>query len=148
MTVKHQPDGYQTVIPYLIVPDVAALIEFTSRALGAEEVDRFPGPDGRVAHAEVKIGDSIVMMGGARPEYPPIPCALYVYVRDVDAVYKRALAAGATSVRPPADQFYGDRSGGVKDPFGNQWWFGTHIEDLSREEIARRAQSHAKGGAG
>jgi uncharacterized glyoxalase superfamily protein PhnB len=96
-------------------------------------------PDGKVMHAEVRIADSLVLLAEASEQFPAMPSMLSVYVEDVDATYAKAVAAGATPVRPPADQFYGDRSGGVKDQGGNQWWFATHIEDVEPDEIARRA---------
>ena len=140
MAVNPVPDGYHTVTPYLVVPDVEALIEFTKQAFDAKETERVPGPDGAVTHAEVRIGDSVVMMGRAQPPNPPIPAMLYLYVEDTDAVYRRALEVGATSVMEPADQFYGDRNAGVKDAAGNQWWIATRKENVSPEELARRAK--------
>jgi PhnB protein len=104
---------------------------------------RFSGPDGTVGHAEVRIGGSPVMMGEARGPWPAMPCAIYLYVNDTDAVYRRALAAGATSLMEPADQFYGDRNAGVKDPCGNFWWIATHKEDVSPEELQARAAKKA-----
>jgi uncharacterized glyoxalase superfamily protein PhnB len=138
MAVKPIPEGYHTITPHLTVQGVAKLIDFLKKAFDAKEIMSHPGPDGRIMHAEVKIGDSIVMMGEAGGEWQPMPAALYIYVPDTDATYKRAIQAGATSVREPADQFYGDRSGGVKDPCGNQWWIGTHKEDVSPEEMKKR----------
>ena len=137
--VRPIPEGYHTVTPYLIADDVAKLIEFTKRAFGAKEIHSHKGPDGRIAHADVVVGDSHIMMGGARGAIKPMPCALYLYVPDVDALYKSALAAGATSLMAPADQFYGDRNGGVQDFAGNQWWISTHVEDVAPEELERRA---------
>jgi uncharacterized glyoxalase superfamily protein PhnB len=104
-------------------------------------VERFAAPGNRVGHAEMRIGDSVVMLGDAHGEHKPLQAMLYVYVDDADATYQRALAAGAASVQPPADQFYGDRSGGVRDPLGNQWWIATHIEDVPPAELKRRAQA-------
>ena len=144
MAVKPIPAGYHTVTPYLVVPGAAQLIDFMKQALGAEELSRMDRPDGTVMHAEVKIGDSRVMLGEAGGEVDPMPAMLHLYVEDADAVYQRALQAGATSLREPEDQFYGDRLGGVKDAFGNQWWLATHIEDVSPEEMARRAAAQAK----
>jgi len=141
--VKPVPDGYHSVTPYLIVRGVAKLIDFLKEAFEAVETERLPGPDGTIGHAEVRIGDSIVMMGEGG-HFDPMPAAIYLYVNDVDAYYARALDAGATSVMEPTDQFYGDRSGGVKDAFGNLWFVATHKEDVSREEILRRAQARAK----
>jgi len=142
MSVKPIPEGFHTITPYLVLKDVAGCIEFMEKAFGGTVIERIAGPEGRVAHAEVKIGDSIIMMGGATDDHPPVPAMLYLYVDEVDevdAVYKQAVAAGATSIMEPADQFYGDRNGGVKDNFGNTWWIATHIEDLTPEEISKRA---------
>lgn len=138
MPVKPIPDGYHSVTPYLLVRDGARTLEFLVRGLGAEITHRLDDADGRLRHAEVRIGDSPVMIGEGSVSFPPMPCMLYLYVRDCDAAYERALAAGAKSVREPADQHYGDRSGGVIDAEGNQWWFGTRIEDVSDAELARR----------
>lgn len=139
MSVRPVPEGHHSVTPYLVVDDAARLMAFLRDAFQAVEVHRMTGPDGRVRHAQVKLGDSMVMMGEPQGQGKPLPCALYLYVENADAVYQRALKAGATSIMEPADQFYGDRHGGVTDPFGNQWWIATHIEDVSNEEIARRA---------
>ena len=141
MAVKPIPEGYHTVTPYLVVPGVARLIEFLQQAFDAEERHRMARPDGTIMHAEVRIGDSIVMMGEATGEFQPIPAMIHLYVADVDAAYRRALAAGATSVREPTDQFYGDRTGGVKDASGNQWWIATHVEDVPPEEMKRRSEA-------
>jgi PhnB protein len=135
---KPVPDGFHTVTPYLVVEDAGKLIDFVTAAFGATVRYAHKRPDGKVAHAEVKVGDSILMMGSAQGDTRPIPTALYMYVPDCDALYRRALAAGGTSVGEPKDQFYGDRHGGVKDPCGNTWWVATHIEDVSEEELARR----------
>ena len=145
MPVKPIPDGYHTITPYLTVPGVAKLIEFMQQAFGAEVTERMAQPDGAIAHAEVRIGDSVVMMGEAGGEWEPMPSGIYLYVEDADAVYRKALEAGATSLREPADQFYGDRQVGVKDPSGNYWWISTHIEDVPREELERRAQQAMQG---
>jgi uncharacterized glyoxalase superfamily protein PhnB len=145
MAVKPIPDGYHTVTPYLTVEDPSKLIEFLKQAFGAVETERVLGPDGSVSHAEVRIGTSMLMMSQARGEWKPTPANFYLYVEDVDAVYKQAVQAGGISVGEPRDQFYGDRSGGVKDQFGNQWWIGTHVEDVPPEELARRAASLGKG---
>jgi len=139
MAVKAIPDGYHTVTPYLIVQGAGQLIDFLKLAFDAQETERITAPDGAIAHAEVRIGDSIVMMSDAGGERAPMPSGLYLYVNDTDAVYISALRAGATSIVEPADQFYGDRSAGVKDPVGNQWWIATHKEDVSPEELKRRA---------
>jgi uncharacterized glyoxalase superfamily protein PhnB len=144
MAVKPIPDGYHSVTPYLVVQGAATLIEFLKRAFEATETFRMAHQDGTVMHAEVKIGDSIVMMGEARGDHKPIPACIYLYVNDADAVYKRALQAGATSQMEPTDQFYGDRHGGVMDPVGNLWWIATHVEDVAPEELKRRAEAYMK----
>ena len=142
MAVKPIPDGFHSVTPYLIIPGVAKLLDFLKQAFEAqEERERLSRPDGTIMHAEVRIGDSIVMMGEPMGNAQPMFGSLYLYVPDVDAVYKRALQAGATATSEPADEFYGDRSAGIKDPVGNQWWIATHKEDVPPEEIARRAEA-------
>src|SRR3982751_5767101 len=113
------PDGYHTVTPHLINENVSRLIEFLKRAFDAQEAHRLAGRDGRILHAELRIGDSMVMIGEASSERQPMPSSIALYVEDVDAVYRRALEAGAVSLKEPSNQFYGDRSGGVKDPSGN-----------------------------
>jgi uncharacterized glyoxalase superfamily protein PhnB len=138
MAVKPIPDGYHSVTPYLVLENASAFIDFAKQALDAEERMRMPQPDGKIGHAELSIGDSVVMLSDASAEFPPMPAMIHLYVEDADAVYKRAIAAGASSVREPADQFYGDRSAGVKDAFGNQWYFATHVEDVSPEEMEKR----------
>jgi uncharacterized glyoxalase superfamily protein PhnB len=144
MAVKPIPSGYHTVAPYLIVPDAAQLIDFLKQAFDAQESVRMARPDGRIVHAEVRIGDSMVMMGDTGGHPPVGPCMIHLYVDDVDATYLRALQAGATSVREPSNQFYGDRSGGVKDSFGNHWWIATHVEDVPLEEMKKRAEAFMK----
>lgn len=147
MAVKYQPDTFHTVTPFVVVKDVAGVIEFAKKTFDAQEIYRMTMPDGAIAHAEMKIGDSIVMLGDAGDYMPPMPMMLYVYVKDVDAVFQKALEAGGEVVRPVADQFYGDRSGGVKDKSGNQWWISTHIEDLTPEELQRRGDEAMKQGS-
>lgn len=145
MAVKPIPDGYHTVTPYLVVDGADRLIDFLKQAFGAEEKFRMPTPDGKVAHAEVTIGDSVVMMGDAAAgEAEPTSAMIHLYVEDADASYQRALDAGATSVRELMNQFYGDRSGGVKDFAGNVWWIATHVEDVPQDEFARRAEELAQ----
>jgi PhnB protein len=139
MAVRAIPEGYHAVTPYLVGPDVAGLLKFLAAAFGATETEHVTDPGGTVRHAEVQIGDSRVMMGEPSGDYAPMPAMLQLYVEDVDAVYQRALRAGGASIEEPADQFYGDRRGGVRDPSGNQWWISTRKENLSHEEIARRA---------
>ncbi|HEX6985555.1 MAG TPA: VOC family protein [Planctomycetaceae bacterium] len=146
---KPIPDGYHSVTPYLICRNAAAAIEFYKKAFGATELVRLPGPGGSVMHAEVKIGDSPVMLadenpgwGAKSPEsYGGSPASLMIYVDDCDAVFDRAVAAGATVKRPVADQFYGDRCGTLVDPFGHTWSIATHVEDVSPEEINRRFEA-------
>ena len=142
--VKPIPDGYHSVTPILMVDRAAQLIDLLKQALGAKEKERFTNPTGKIAHAEVTIGDSVVQLSDAMGEWEPIQVPLLVYVPDADAAYERALKAGATSVREPMDAFYGDRTAGVKDSFGNTWWIATHTEDVSREEIERRAEAERK----
>ena len=146
MPVKPIPDGYHTATPYLTIAGVSDAIEFYKKAFGAVETMRMPGPEGKVMHAEIRIGDSPIMMTDEWPQMGgrgPLtiggsPVTIMLYVDDVDAVFDRAVAAGGTAIRPVADQFYGDRSGGVKDPFGHNWHIATHKEDVSPEEMKRR----------
>lgn len=139
MAVKSKPDAYHTVTPYLVVDGAARLIDFATAAFDAQETERLAAPQGRIGHAELRIGDSLIMLADAHDGRAPMPCMLHVYVEDSDATYRRALAAGATSVQAPADQFYGDRNAGVRDPCGNLWWIATHIEDVPPDELRRRA---------
>ncbi len=125
--------------PYLLVKGVGQLVEFCKEAFGAQEIARHLHPDGAVGHAEIRIGDSMVMMGEARDEWPDRPSCIYLYVTDADATFRQAIKAGGTPLSEPTDQYYGDRSGGLMDPSGNYWWISTHIEDVSSEEISRRA---------
>ncbi len=145
MEVKPIPDGFHSVTPYLIVEGVPGLIDFLKAAFEAKEIHRTELPDGQVMHAQLQIGDSMVMMGEAMESFPAKPASLYLYVHDADAVYKQALEAGAESLMEPADQFYGDRNAGVKDPTGNTWWIGTHVEDVGQEEVVRRAAAMGRG---
>lgn len=137
-STKPIPDGYHTITPYLLVENAAALIEFLKRAFHAKEIERMVLPDGTVSHAELQIGDSKVMMGQPRGEMKPVPASLYMYVQDVDYVYRDAVEAGGISISEPKDQFYGDRGAAVQDPAGNTWWIATHIEDVHPEELRRR----------
>ena len=153
--VKPIPEGYHSVTPYLVVDGGARAIEFYKQAFGATEVFRMDGPDGRVAHAEIKIGDSHVMLGDESPEtgtrgpqsFGGSPVSLMLYVEDVDATVSRAVDAGAELTRPVANQFYGDRTGGVKDPFGHAWYIATHVEDVPFDELQKRAAAAHQGGA-
>ncbi len=138
---KPIPDGYHTLTPYLVVPDGEVMLRFLQDAFAAELHERFNRLDGTLKHAELQIGDSRLMVGQANPQFTPRPQTLYVYVPDVDAAYQRALDAGAKSLMPVANQDYGDRSGGFEDPAGNWWWVATHVEDVSTQEIQRRAQA-------
>ena len=141
MAAKPIPDGFHTVTPYLTVSDASALLDFITRAFNAKEQHVMRSPDGKAWHADLVIGDSHVMLGQAGDEWTPMPGQIYLYVPDCDATYKQALAAGATSVQEPKTQFYGDRHGCVKDVCGNLWWAATHVEDVSEEEMARRAKA-------
>jgi PhnB protein len=152
MAVKPVPEGYHTVTPYLIVKGAAKALEYYQKAFGATEVLRLADPSGKVMHAEIKIGDSIVMLADEFPEMGAkspqslggSPVGLCIYVPDVDARFKQAIAAGAKEERPVKDQFYGDRSGTLRDPFGHQWTIATHKEDLTPEEIGKRAAESMK----
>lgn len=126
----HVPEGSNTLMPFLHPKGADKLIEFLKRGLGAEEMQRSQSPEGVIQHAALKIGTSVIEMGEAHGEYQPMPAMFYLYVESCDAMYERALQAGATSISPPTDQSYGDRSAGVTDPFGNQWYFATHIKDV------------------
>jgi PhnB protein len=145
--VKPIPDGYHTVTPYLIVRGAAAAIEFYKKAFAATELFRMDGPGGKIGHAELRIGDSPIMLADEHPEmgakspqsFGGSPISIMLYVEDVDAVVGRAVAAGAKVTRPIEDKFYGDRSGGLEDPFGHSWHVSTHKEDVSKEEMDRRA---------
>jgi PhnB protein len=141
---KPIPEGYHTLTPHLIVQGASKLLDFMKEAFDAKEKYSLPGPGGVIMHAEVKIGDSTVMIGEATGEWKAMPASLALYTDNADAVYRRALEAGATSIREPANQFYGDRSGGVKDPAGNHWWIATHIEDVPPEELKKRAEEWMK----
>ncbi|MEW6733941.1 MAG: VOC family protein [Acidobacteriota bacterium] len=138
------PEGYHTVTPYLTVQGVAKLIEFVKQAFEAKEIERITQSDGTITHAEVRIGDSVVMMGEAKDPTAAMPSGIYLYVNDTDATYERALQAGATSLMQPTDTFYGDRNAGAKDPCGNHWWIATRKENISPEELAKRAEAFMK----
>ncbi len=154
MAVKPIPDGYHTVTAYLIVDGANAAIEFYKKAFGATELFRMPGPGGAVMHAEIMIGDSPVMLADQNPnwgahapqKYGGSPVHMLIYVEDADARFDQAVKAGATVVRPLQDQFYGDRSGTVLDPFGHQWSIATHKEDLTPEQIGERFKAMCGGG--
>ena len=144
-SVKPIPEGYHTVTPYLLVQGAEKLINFMKNAFDAKETEQYSMPDGSIGHAEVRIGDSVIMVADAQgDEYKPMAAGIHLYVEDCDVTYKRAIGAGATSVREPQDQFYGDRSAGVNDQFGNKWWIATHKEDMSKEEIIKRMDEAMK----
>lgn len=156
MAVKPIPEGYHSITPYLIVRGGSDAIEFYKRAFGATELFRFPAPDGKVGHAEIKIGDSPIMLAD---EYPQMgynspqsiggsPVSLMIYVDDVDIVFSRAIEAGATVKEAVQDKFYGDRIGSVVDPFGHVWHIATHKEDVSIEEMQQRAKAHGSAASG
>lgn len=147
--VKNPPAGFHSVTPYMAVRDAIGAIDFYRRAFGAELTMKLTMPDGKFAHAEIRIGDCTLMMSEENEEWGNVspltlggsPVFMMIYVADVDSAFARALAAGATQVRPVADQFYGDRSGTLKDPYGYQWTLSTHIEDVSQEEGQRRMEA-------
>ena len=152
MSVKPIPEGYHTVTPYLIVKGAAKALDFYKAAFGATELVRMPGPDGRICHAEIKIGDSHIMLAEECPEMGAkdpqtlggSPIGICLYVEDVDTRYAQAIAAGGTVKRAVQNQFYGDRSGCLIDPFGHNWTIGTHIEDVAPEEMSRRMAAWAQ----
>jgi PhnB protein len=143
---KPIPEGYPQVIPYLCVDGAAAAIEFYGKVLGTQERMRMPGPEGKIGHAELEIGDSLIMLADEHPDMGFLspksiggtPVTISVYVENVDDVFERALEAGATSVRSVEDQFYGDRSGQFDDPFGHRWNVSTHVEDVPPDEMEKR----------
>jgi PhnB protein len=144
---KPVPDGYHTATPYLIVNGAAQAIEFYKKAFGATELMRMAQPGGKIGHAEIKIGDSPIMLADESPDVGArspqsiggSPVSIMLYVEDVDRIFSQAVAAGAKVKRPVADQFYGDRTGGIEDPFGHLWYIATHKEDVSPEEMRKRA---------
>ena len=142
--VKPVPDDCHAITPYLLVPDVAELVKFLTKAFGGVPRARITRLNGTVLHAQVRIRDSLVMLGEPQSPWKPRATVLYLYVADVDAVYRRAIKAGAKSVVEPADMFYGDRHACVTDPAGNNWWIATRIENVSEREIQRRANAFFK----
>ena len=147
-TAQPVPHGYHTVTPSLVVAGAAKAIEFYKKALGAEEKTRFPAPDGSIMHAEIRIGDSVVMLGDEMPEqggrgpksYGGTPVTLFIYRDNVDAAWKKAVDAGAKVVMPLADQFWGDRGGCIEDPFGHRWWLSQHVKDMNQKELQQAAE--------
>jgi len=156
MATKSTPDGYHSVTPYLIVKGAADAIDFYRRAFAATELMRMPNPNGKIAHAEIRIGDSAIMLADEHPEMghrSPLSLgwagvSLMIYVERVDEVFKRAVASGAKELQPVKDQFYGDRSGTLQDPFGHQWTVATHVEDIAPDEMRRRAEKFMPGASG
>ena len=143
------PKGYHTVTPSLFVKGAAKAIDFYKKALGAEEVARFPAPDGTIMHAEIRIGDSTIMLGDEMPQFGKSPKSLggtpvgfFVYQENVDAGWKRAIDAGGKEIMPLEDQFWGDRSGCFEDPFGHRWWLAQHLRDMTPDELNKAAESH------
>jgi PhnB protein len=154
MPVKPIPDGYHSVTPYMVVDGAAAAIDFYKKAFGAAETMRMPGPGGKIGHAEIRIGDSAIMLADEYPDmgfrgpkaYGGSPMSLMIYTDDCDAMFDRAVAGGAKTIKPLADQFYGDRSGTIEDPFGHMWTIATHKEDLTPEQIKQRMDAMAAQG--
>jgi PhnB protein len=152
MAIKAIPEGYQAVTPYLVISGAARAIDFYKRVLGATELMRMPTPDGRIGHAEIKIGNSPIMLADESPEMGyrspktigGTGVSLMVYLERVDDVFKQAIAAGAKEVQPVKNQFYGDRSGTFEDPFGHVWTVATHVEDIPPDEMRRRAEEYMK----
>jgi PhnB protein len=150
--VKPIPDGYSGITPYLIIEGAAAAIDYYKKAFGAIETVRMPQPDGRVGHAEIKIGDAMVMLADEFPEMKIVSpttlgntsVSLLLYVENADVTFDKAVSLGAQVEKPMADQFYGDRSGTIKDPFGHKWTIATHKEDVTPEEMQRRMAAMAK----
>jgi PhnB protein len=147
------PDGYPQVIPYLYVDGAAAAIDFYGKVLGTKERMRMGGPDGKVGHAELELGDSVIMLADEFPDMGAkspksvggSPVTISLYLEDVDGVFKKAIAEGATELRPPSDQFYGDRTAQFEDPWGHRWNVGTHVEDVPPDEMEKRAQAMSEG---
>jgi len=143
------PKGYHTVTPSIVVDGAAKAIDFYKKALGAEEIMRFPGPDGKIMHAEIRIGDSVIMLVDQMPEQggrgPKLiggtPVSFFVYGENVDAAWKRAVDAGAKPIMPLDDQFWGDRTGLLEDQYGHHWWLAQHVEDLTPEELNKRSEA-------
>ncbi len=152
MAVKPVPDGYHTATPYLIVNGAAKAIDFYKKVFGATELMRFGGPDGKIGHAEIKIGDSMIMLADEHPEMNArspqtvggTPVFVMLYLPDVDGVVAKAVSAGAKVLQPVEDRFYGDRSGTLQDPFGHLWTVSTHKEDVPPDEMRRRAEAFMK----
>ena len=145
MAVKPIPDGYHTITPVVIVEGANRVLQFLKNVFGATEIMVHRHPDGTIQHSEVQAGDSRLMLSDANEQFKAMPAAFSLYLPDVDAAYRRGIEAGGVSLREPANQFYGDRTGGVADPAGNQWWISTHVEDVDEAELERRMK--AQGGS-
>jgi PhnB protein len=144
MAVKPIPEGYNTFTPYFVVEGASDFVEFLNKAFGAQEMYRFPAPGGKLGHAEVRVGSSVLMLADTSSDYPASRMNAYLYVTDVDTTYKKAVAAGGQSKREPANQFYGDRVATVIDRWGNTWSIGTHVEDVAPDEMERRMKAQKK----
>jgi len=144
MSVQYRPHGCRTVSPYLVVEDIPTALAFLKKVFGAQDREKLTLPDGTVNHAMVSIDDSTIILGAARGARRRGESTFYVYVKDADAVYRAALAAGATSLVEPSNQFYGDRNAGVRGPDGNCWWIATHVEDVPHAELVRRNAAQGK----
>jgi PhnB protein len=142
--IDYKPEGFHSVTPYLTVKGAAKLLDFMKQAFAAEELGRHLEPSGRIAHASVRIGDSMVELSDSTEQWPAMPCALHLYVPDVDAAYQSAVKAGGVSLQAPTDQFYGERSCAVRDTCGNNWYIATQIEILTKEEIDKRSAKAGK----
>lgn len=138
---NHKPEGYHTVTPYITVKDAPGFIDFVQRAFDAKESERVTRPDGGIMHAEVRIGDSPIMISEACDQMGPMPASLYLYVEDADAVFRKAVDSGAKSFMEPADMFWGDRFSSVTDTWGNQWSIASHVEDVAPDELKKRARA-------
>lgn len=138
------PNGYHTVTPYLTVDGAHQLIDFIETVFDGRVTERILRPNGRIAHADVRIGDSTIMMSDATDQWPSLPSALYVYVHNTDETYRKGVLAGAESIMTPADQFHGDRMAGLRDAWGNVWWVVTHLEQVPADELQRRADAQLR----
>jgi len=146
MAVNPIPADYARVTPNIVADPAERVADFMKQVFGAQERMRMPMPGGKIAHAELTIGDSVVMLADPAPDFPPSPVTLHVYVEDIDATYRKALAAGGSSLREPATQFYGDRSAAVVDPAGNRWSIATRVEDVPEDEMMKRMEAMSRGG--